>query len=75
MGSLTCKELGIDCSFTTTGTTEQEIMRQFIAHTESAHKMPVLSAEIMYRVQKTIKSENLFVTLWLAFWCLFSFDS
>jgi predicted small metal-binding protein len=55
MGSLTCKDLGIDCSFTTTGTTEQEIMRQFIAHAESAHKMSVLSADVLYRVQRAIR--------------------
>jgi predicted small metal-binding protein len=55
MGSLTCRDLGIDCSFTTTGTNEQEIMRRFIAHAESAHKISVLSADNMYRVRNAIK--------------------
>jgi predicted small metal-binding protein len=55
MGLLRCKDLGMNCSFTATGTTEQDIMRQFIEHAESAHKMSVFSADFMYRVQKAIK--------------------
>jgi predicted small metal-binding protein len=55
MGSLHCKDLGMNCSFTATGTTEQDIMRQFIEHAESAHKMSVFSADFLYRVQKAIK--------------------
>jgi predicted small metal-binding protein len=55
MVSLMCKDVGMDCSFEATGTTEREIMRQFIDHAESAHKMVVLPADIIYRVQKSIK--------------------
>ncbi len=55
MVSLTCKDLGMDCSFEATGITDQEIMRQFIDHAESYHKLSVLPADIIYRVQKSIK--------------------
>jgi len=55
MVSLTCKDLGMDCSFEATGKTNQEIMRQFIDHAESAHRMAVLPADIIYQVQKSIK--------------------
>jgi predicted small metal-binding protein len=55
MVSLTCRDLGMDCSFEATGTTDREIMRQFIDHAESAHKMSVLPANIIYWVQKSIK--------------------
>jgi len=55
MVSLMCKDIGMDCPFEATGTTDQEIMRQFIDHAESAHKMSVLPADIIYRVQKSIK--------------------
>ncbi len=55
MVSLTCKDLGMDCSFEATGKTDQEIMKQFIDHAESAHKMSVLPADVIYRVQKSIK--------------------
>jgi predicted small metal-binding protein len=55
MISLICRDVGMDCSFEATGTTEREIMRQFIDHAETAHKMQVLPADIIYRVQKSIK--------------------
>ncbi len=55
MVSLMCRDLGMDCPFEATGTTDQEIMRQFINHAEHAHKMSVLPADIIYQVQKSIK--------------------
>jgi predicted small metal-binding protein len=50
-----CKDLGIDCSFEATGTTDNEVMRKFIVHAESAHNMDLLTADVIYRVQKAIK--------------------
>jgi predicted small metal-binding protein len=50
-----CKDLGIDCSFEATGITDNEIMRKFIDHAESAHNMDLLTADVIYRVQKAIK--------------------
>ena len=50
-----CKDLGIDCSFEATGTTDNEVMRKFIDHAESAHNMDLLTADVIYRVQKAIK--------------------
>jgi predicted small metal-binding protein len=55
MASFMCKDLGMDCSFEASGTTDREIMRQFIDHAESAHKMSVLPADVIYQVQKSIK--------------------
>lgn len=55
MASLQCKDLGIECSFEATGTNDREIMRQFIDHAESEHKMVVLPADVIYRVQRSIK--------------------
>jgi predicted small metal-binding protein len=55
MASFTCRDLGMDCSFETSGTTDREIMKNFIDHAESAHNMPVLTAEVILRVIKTIK--------------------
>jgi predicted small metal-binding protein len=45
----------MDCPFEAEGTTAGEIMRQFIDHAESAHKMPVLSSDIIFRVQQAMK--------------------
>jgi predicted small metal-binding protein len=55
MASLTCSDLGIDCSFIAKGENVQEIMRQFINHAESAHKMSVIPAEVIFQLQKAIK--------------------
>ena len=50
-----CKDLGMDCSYEATGTTEIEVMRKFIDHAEPAHKMQVLSADVIFRVQNAIR--------------------
>jgi predicted small metal-binding protein len=50
-----CKDLGLDCSYEVIGTSTNEIMRKFIDHAESAHHMDVLTADIIFRIQKAIK--------------------
>ena len=49
------KALGMDCSFEATGTTDTEIMREFIDHAGSAHTMDLLTADMIYRIQQAIK--------------------
>jgi len=55
MASFTCRDIGIDCPFESHAITDQELMRKFIDHAESDHKMQVLSADIILRVQNAIK--------------------
>jgi len=55
MVSLNCRDLGMDHSFELTGTNEREIMRKFIDYAETELKMPVLTADTIYRVQMAIK--------------------
>jgi predicted small metal-binding protein len=55
MMSLNCRDLGLDRSFEMNGTNEQEIMRQFITYAETELKMPVLTADTIFRLQMTIK--------------------
>jgi predicted small metal-binding protein len=50
-----CKDLGIDCSFEATGTTDHEVMRTFIDHAGSAHNMDLLTSDVIYRIHKMIK--------------------
>ena len=50
-----CRDLGMECSFQAKGTTDNEIMREFIDHAASAHKMEVLSADVIFTVQNAIK--------------------
>jgi len=53
--SFACKDIGIDCTFETQGATDQELMRGFIDHAESALQMQVLPADIIFKLQKAIK--------------------
>jgi predicted small metal-binding protein len=55
MPSFMCKDIGIDCPFEAHGSTENELMRKFIDHAEPAHKMPVLSADVIYKIRNAIK--------------------
>ena len=57
MRSFTCRDIGIRCTFETTGTTDGEIIKKFIDHAESVHNMPVLTAEVIFKVKKAIKKE------------------
>jgi predicted small metal-binding protein len=50
-----CRDLGLDCSHQTTGTTNNEILRNFIEHAGTAHHMDVLTADILYRIQKALQ--------------------
>jgi predicted small metal-binding protein len=55
MVSLNCRDIGMSCSFELTGTNEREVMRKFINYSETELKMPVLTADTIYRVQMAIK--------------------
>ena len=50
-----CRDLGMDCSYQTTGTTDNEILRNFIHHAGTAHHMDVLTADVLFRIQKAIR--------------------
>jgi len=58
MVSFTCRDLGIDCSFETTGTTDTEIMKKCSDHFASVHNMHVLTADVIFMVKKVIKKEG-----------------
>jgi predicted small metal-binding protein len=55
MVSLNCRDIGMSYSVELTGTNEREIMRKFINYAETELKMPVLTADTIYRVQMAIK--------------------
>ena len=60
MASFTCRDIGIDCPFETHATTDNELMRKFIKHAESAHNLQVLSADVIFKVQNAIKKKIIF---------------
>ena len=45
----------MNCSFEADGATAQELMKKFIDHAETAHNMQVLTADVLFQVQKAIK--------------------
>lgn len=55
MASFMCKDIGIDCPFEAHGSSNHELMRKFIDHAEPAHKMQVLSADVIFKVQNAIR--------------------
>jgi Protein of unknown function (DUF1059). len=55
MVSLNCSDLGMGYSFELNGTNERDVMRKFITYAENELKMPVLTADTIYRVQMAIK--------------------
>jgi len=55
MVSLNCKDLGMNNSFELTGSNERDVMRKFINYSETELKMPVLTADTIFRVQMAIK--------------------
>jgi predicted small metal-binding protein len=52
--SLRCKDIGLDCSFEARGKTKTRLMREFIVHAASSHKMTVLSAEILLKIRESL---------------------
>jgi len=54
VASYMCRDLRMEYSYQTTGTTDNEIMRKFIDHAASEHKMEVMSADIIFKVQNAI---------------------
>lgn len=55
MMSLNCRDLGMDHPVELTGNNERELMREFITYAETELKMPVLTADTIYRMQMAIK--------------------
>jgi predicted small metal-binding protein len=53
--SFCCRDIGLNCSYEINGSTSQELMKQFIDHAETAHKMQVLPADVIFKVQNAIK--------------------
>jgi predicted small metal-binding protein len=53
--SFRCRDIGMDCSFETTGTAEQKILKKYIDHAESTHNLSVLSADVILKIKSAIK--------------------
>ena len=50
-----CKDVGVDCSFTAEGATEEELLKKVAQHAKDAHGMTSIDAAILAKVKGTIK--------------------
>jgi predicted small metal-binding protein len=53
-----CKDIGMDCSFESRGSTEPGILRDFIHHAESSHNLDVLPADLLLKIKDAIKKDS-----------------
>ena len=53
--SFCCRDIGPDCPFESTGTTEQRFQKKFVNHAEFSHDLPFLSADIFLKIRKALK--------------------
>lgn len=56
--SFRCKDIGFDCAFEVTDTTECNLIRKFIKHAETFHNLPVLPADLILKINKAIKKKD-----------------
>ncbi len=59
MEKFACKDMGIDCGFTTTGATKAEVLKAALNHAQVAHKdmLSKLSPEQIAGLTKQIESK------------------
>jgi predicted small metal-binding protein len=56
--SFCCRDIGMDCSFESTGSTETVVLKKFILHAESSHNLDVLPAELLFKIKGAIKKNS-----------------
>lgn len=57
MKSYTCRDVGVDCDWKTTGETEDEVSAAIKAHAAEVHPTIELTPELMSKVGAAIKDE------------------
>lgn len=55
MLSFKCKDLGLNCSFETTAETEDELMKELMAHADKDHGMKAIPPALVEQVKKVVK--------------------
>jgi predicted small metal-binding protein len=53
--SLSCRDVGVDCDFKTTGKTVEEVMKAAAEHAKKAHGMTSIPPEMVAKVQAAIR--------------------
>ena len=53
--SFACKDIGMDCGFTATASTEEELMQKIAEHARTAHNIQNMDDALVAKVQAAIK--------------------
>jgi predicted small metal-binding protein len=56
MPSFKCKDIGMECKFEATASTQDELMQKIATHAASAHDMKTVPPETMSAIKKAIKA-------------------
>ena len=55
--TVNCRDVGVDCDFTATGETEEQVLQQCAEHARTAHGMNEISPELATKVRAAIRDE------------------
>lgn len=55
--SFSCKDIGMECDFSTEASSMDELMPKIVEHAGSAHGMKEISADLKQKVTDAIKME------------------
>jgi predicted small metal-binding protein len=53
---LRCRDVGMNCDFEARGATEDEVLKQAVAHARTAHQITELTPELAAKVKAAIRS-------------------
>ncbi|MGC8628901.1 MAG: DUF1059 domain-containing protein [Candidatus Micrarchaeia archaeon] len=53
--SFACKDIGMDCGFTATASTEEELMQKIAEHARTAHNIQNMDDALVAKVKAAIK--------------------
>jgi predicted small metal-binding protein len=53
---LRCRDVGMDCDFNARGATEDEVLKQAVAHASTAHQIKEMTPELAAKVRAAIRS-------------------
>jgi len=55
--TVNCRDVGVDCDFTATGETEEQVMQQCAEHARTAHGMNEIPPELATKVRAAIRDQ------------------
>jgi len=58
MKTVSCKDVGVDCSFTAKAESEPELMKILAKHAKEKHNMSTIPSDVMKKIKMNIKTEG-----------------